>query len=86
MLTTGSHRKIALFGAVAEDGTQCFRTYEEANSDAFLDYMKQLLRKYPKMVLFLDKATYHKKEAKGLNLIFLRAPVGTSNPYDKRVT
>lgn len=64
MLTTGSHQKIALFGAVAEDSTQCFRAYEEADSDAFLDYLKQLLRKYPKMVLFLDKATYHKKEAR----------------------
>jgi hypothetical protein len=64
MLTTGSHQKIAIFGAVAKDGTQCFRTYEEADSDAFLDYLKQLLKKYQKMVLFLDKATYHKKEAR----------------------
>lgn len=62
MLTTGSHRKIVLFGAIAEDGTQCFRTYDNADSDAFLDYLKILLRKYPHMILFMDKASYHKKE------------------------
>lgn len=64
ILTTGSHRKIVFFGVVAEDGTQCFRTYSEANSDAFLDYLKIILRKYPQMILFIDKATYHKKEAR----------------------
>lgn len=64
ILTTGSHRKIVFFGAIVEDGTQCFRTYPEANSDAFLDYLKILLRKYPQMILFMDKATYHKKEAR----------------------
>ena len=64
ILTTGSHRKIVFYGAISEDGRQCFRTYPEANSDGFLDYIKILLRKYPKMILFMDKATYHKKEAR----------------------
>ena len=64
ILTTGSHRKIVLFGSIAEDGTQCFRTYPEADSDAFLDYLNVLLKKYPQMILFMDKATYHKKEAR----------------------
>lgn len=64
ILTTGSHRKIALYGTCAENGTQCFRTYPDADSDGFLDYLKILLRKYRKIVLFMDKATYHKKEAR----------------------
>lgn len=62
LLTTGSHASVSWFGALAEDGTQLFRRYERANSDSFLDYVKRLSRKYPKMILFLDKATYHKKE------------------------
>lgn len=64
ILTTGSHKKIAVYGIYAEDGKQCFRTYPEADSDGFLDYLKILLRKFPKMILFMDKATYHKKEAR----------------------
>lgn len=62
LLTTGSHKFVAWFGALADDGTQLFRHYDSANSDAFLDYLMHLTRKYPKMILFLDKATYHKKE------------------------
>ena len=64
ILTTGSHRKIVLYGAISENGKQCFRTYHEADSDGFLDYLKVLLRKFPKMILFMDKATWHKKEAR----------------------
>ena len=64
MLTTGSHRNVAWFGALAEDGTQLFRSYKTADSDSFLDYLKHLTRKYPKMVLFIDKATYHRKEVR----------------------
>jgi len=62
--TTGSHRRIAVFGALAEDGTQLFRTYDNADGSTFLNYLKQLHRKYPQMVLYLDKATYHKKDKK----------------------
>ena len=62
VLTTGSHRHTVWFGALAEDGTQLFRQYPTADSDAFLNYLDCLQRKYPKMILFLDKATYHRKE------------------------
>lgn len=64
ILTTGSHRKIVVYGTYSEDGKQCFRTYPEADSDGFLDYLKILIRKYKKMVLFMDKATWHKKEVR----------------------
>lgn len=62
LLTTGSHRSVSWFGALADDGTQLFRQYPWADSDAFLDYLRHLCRKYPKMILFLDKATYHRTE------------------------
>lgn len=62
VLATGSHKNVVWFGALSEYGTQLFRSYKTADSDSFLDYLKYLTRKYPKMVLFIDKATYHKKE------------------------
>lgn len=64
ILSTGSHRKIVFYGAISEDGKQCFRKYPEADSDGFLEYLNVLLRKFPKMILFMDKATWHKKEAR----------------------
>lgn len=64
ILTTGSHKKICWFGTLSEDGRQLFRKYCTADSDSFLDYLPQLKRKFKKFVLFMDKATYHKKEAR----------------------
>lgn len=63
-LATGSHRRIVVLGALAEDGTQLFRTSKNADGSTFLNYLKQLHRKYSHMVLYLDKATYHKKDKK----------------------
>jgi transposase len=62
ILTTGSHRKIVVSGAVAEDGSQLFRLYDSANSDAFLDFLNALLRKYAFVILFIDKAPWHKEK------------------------
>ena len=62
ILTTGSKRKVILFGALGEDRKQLFRQYKTADSDAFLDYLKLLKRKWPKMLLFLDKAPWHKEK------------------------
>lgn len=62
LLVTGSHRRTAVFGALAEDGTQLFRQYDDgADSDSFLDYVEELHRKYPKMILFIDRAPWHWK-------------------------
>lgn len=70
-LVTGSHDQTVWFGALAEDGTQLFRQYPRGNSDYFLDYLDDLHRKYPKMILFLDKATYHRKEERVQNFFKL---------------
>lgn len=64
ILATGSHKKICWFGALSDDGRQLFRKYSNADSDAFLDYLKHLKRKFKKFSLFIDKATYHRKEAR----------------------
>lgn len=62
MLSTGSKRKTVVFGSVAENGTQLFRQYPIANSDYFLEYLIELHRKYPQMILFIDKAPWHKEK------------------------
>lgn len=64
ILTTGSHRRTVLFGALANDGTQLFRQKKNGDAENFLPYLNELRRKYPLMVLFLDRATYHKKDKK----------------------
>lgn len=56
---TGSHQRTCVFGALSIDGRQIFRQYKDFNADTFLAYLKQLHRKFPKMVLFMDKARQH---------------------------
>ena len=62
ILTTGSHSRTVLFGALADDGTQLFRQKKNGDAENFLPYMDELHKKYPWMVLFLDRATYHRKD------------------------
>jgi transposase len=61
VLATGSHRRTVAFGALADDGTQLFRLKANGDKHYFLEYLKELHRKYAFMVLFIDRATYHKK-------------------------
>lgn len=61
ILTTGSHQRTVAYGALADDGTQFFRLKANGDEDHFLEYLKELRQKYAFMVLFLDRATYHKK-------------------------
>ena len=62
MLTTGSHRRTVWYGALANDGTQLFRQKTNGDCENFLPYMDELRTKYPHMILFIDRATYHKKD------------------------
>ncbi len=62
ILTTGAHKRTVVFGALADDGTQLFRQKKNGDAENFLPYMDELCKKYPRMVLFLDRATYHKKD------------------------
>lgn len=60
IVTTGSHAKTCLFGALGMDGRQLFRQYNWINSDTFLKFLKQLKRKFAPCLLFLDKSGSHK--------------------------
>ena len=53
---TGSHQESVLFGATSLEGKQIFRQYDWFDQNTFLDYLKQIHRKFPKCYLFLDKA------------------------------
>ena len=58
---TGSHQESVLFGATSLEGKQLFRQYDWFNANTFLDYLKEIHRKFPKCYLFLDKAKQHYK-------------------------
>jgi len=56
---TGSHQRTCVFGALSIGGKQIFRQYDEFNASTFLAYLKVLHRKFPKCILFMDKAKQH---------------------------
>ena len=45
---TGSHQESVLFGATSLEGKQIFRQYDWFNENSFLDYLKQIHRKFLK--------------------------------------
>jgi transposase len=62
----GSHQESVLFGAISLEGKQLFRQYDWFNATTFLDYLKQIHRKFPRCYLFLDKAKQHYRSKKVL--------------------
>jgi len=56
---TGSHQKTCVFGALCIDGRQFFRQYSVFNQETFLKYLKELRRKFGKIILFIDRARQH---------------------------
>jgi hypothetical protein len=63
---TGSHQESVLFGTTSLEGKQQFRQYSWFDENTFLDYLKQIHRKFPKCYLFLDKAKQHYRSKKVL--------------------
>lgn len=59
MKVTGSHQRTCVFGALSIDGKQLFRQYDSFDADTFLAYLKELHRKFPRCILFMDKARQH---------------------------
>ena len=56
---TGSHQKTCIFGTITIDGKQFFR-HDVFNQYAFLKYLKELQRKFRKLLLFIDRAAQHR--------------------------
>lgn len=66
---TGSHQESVLFGSISLEGKQLFRQYDWFNAATFLDYLKQIHKKFSKCYLFLDKAKQHYKSKKVLEYL-----------------
>lgn len=60
---TGSKQKSYFYGALSEEGRQLFRRYAAGNSGNTIDYFKELKRKFGKMILYIDRAPWHKSKA-----------------------
>ncbi|MGB8938230.1 MAG: transposase, partial [Candidatus Nitrosopolaris sp.] len=52
--------KTCVFGTITIDGKQFFRQYDDFNQYAFLKYLKELQRKFRKLLLFIDRAAQHR--------------------------
>ena len=57
---TGSHKMIAAFGAIGQQGRKMVLTYDAANSKTFIAFLKELRSKYGKIAVMVDGAPYHK--------------------------
>jgi hypothetical protein len=60
IIQIGTKQKSCVFGALAENGQQLFRQYPKCNQNYFLQYVKELSRKFHKVILYLDRAPWHK--------------------------
>ena len=57
---TDSHRKIAVYGSVARDGRQFFRTYDRFDSETFAKYLKDLQAYFGRVAVITDRASPHR--------------------------
>lgn len=53
--TTGSHQRTCVFGMLCIDGRQFFRQCQYT----LLDYLKQVQKKFGKLILFIDRGRQH---------------------------
>ena len=82
----GGHRRLTVFGAVADDWKQFFRTSTPGfNDGTFVPYVRALLRRFKRVALILDGASTHRsrltRETFGgnKNVEFIYLP--TASPY-----
>ena len=56
---TGSRKRTIVFGCLSTDGRQLFLQYDKFNSSKFVDYLKQVQKRFGKIVIFVDRAKLH---------------------------
>jgi transposase len=56
---TGSRKKTIVFDSLSLDGKQLFRQYDKFDSNTFVDYLKQVQKRFGKYIIFVDRATPH---------------------------
>ena len=52
-VTGGSRRKTIVYGCLSTDKKQLFKHYDEFNSKKFVDYLKQVQKRFGKIVIFV---------------------------------
>ena len=62
ILTTGSHARTCIFGALSRDRRQLFRQYQRVNGRNFRKFLKEMKRKFKRFALFLDKSVPHRRD------------------------
>jgi transposase len=76
---TGNHRRIVVYGAIAKDGRQLFRTRELFDTPTFVWCLKELQRRFGKAAVVMDGASPHHtktvkkllRENKNIKIIYL---------------
>jgi hypothetical protein len=68
-MVTGSHDRTVVFGAMDMQGRQIFRQYGSFDGESFLDFLRQVHRRYGRLYLFLDRARQHYRTKKVLEYI-----------------
>ena len=56
---TGSHKKITMYGAIARDWRQFFRTYDKFDSSTFVRYLQEMQKRFGKVTVIADRAPQH---------------------------
>ena len=80
---TGSHRKVTIYGSLALDGRQFFRTYDRFNAVTFVAYLKELQKHFGKTVLICDRAPQHRSR---LVKEFLRKSKNVNHAFHQRLS
>jgi transposase len=56
---TGCRKKTIVFGCLSIDNQKLFVQYDKFNSSIFVDYLKQVQKRFGKSIVFVDRATPH---------------------------
>ena len=87
-LHTGSHGRVALHCAYAEDGRRLMTTYTRSDSYTFVDFLKEITAKFGKVAVLVDNYSAHfsclvrdfikknRKERPDRDIRLVRLPVG----------
>lgn len=59
-IVSGSKEKIFVFGALDSFGNFQHRYAGKQDSDSFIDFLRMLLRIYPKIIFVIDRASWHR--------------------------
>ena len=59
-LVTGLHTKIHIFGFLSEDKKKMFASDNKMNAKSFLKSMYKIKKRFGKIILIIDRASWHK--------------------------